>query len=39
MNDTFGITKALKELGLNEINEGSSTGNDCFSSGSVIESC
>ena len=38
MNDTFGITKALKELGLNEINEGSSTGNDCFSSGSVIES-
>ena len=38
MNDTFGITKALKELGLNEINEGSSTGNDCFSSGDVIES-
>ena len=38
MNDTFGITKALKELGLNEINEGSSTGNECFSSGDVIES-
>ena len=38
MNDTFGITKALEELGLNEINEGSSTGNDCFSSGDVIES-
>ena len=38
MNDTFGMTKALKELGLNEINEGSSTGNDCFSTGNVIES-
>ncbi|MBL6872712.1 MAG: aldehyde dehydrogenase family protein [Flavobacteriales bacterium] len=38
MNDTFGITKALKELGLNEINEGSSTGKNCFSNGDVIKS-
>lgn len=38
MNDTFGITKALKELGLNEVNEGSSTGKNCFSNGDVIES-
>ena len=26
MNDTFGMQEALKELGLKEINEGSSTG-------------
>jgi aldehyde dehydrogenase (NAD+) len=38
MNDTFGIQEALKELGLDEINNGSSTGSDCFSSGELLES-
>ena len=38
MNDTFGIQEALKELGLKEINNGSSTGNDCFSSGELLDS-
>jgi aldehyde dehydrogenase (NAD+) len=38
MNDTFGIHEALKELGLEEINNGSSTGSDCFSSGELLES-
>lgn len=38
MNDTFGIQKALKELGLEEINNGSSTGSDCFSNGELLES-
>ena len=38
MNNTFGIQVALKELGLKEINNGSSTGSDCFSSGEVLES-
>ena len=38
MNDTFGIQEALKELGLKEINNGSSTGSDCFSSGKLLES-
>ena len=38
MNDTFGIQQALKELGLKEINNGSSTGSDCFSSGKLLES-
>ena len=38
MNDTFGIQEALKELGLEEINKGSSTGSDCFSSGELLES-
>ena len=38
MNDTFGIQEALKELGLKEINNGSSTGSDCFSSGELLES-
>ncbi len=38
MNDTFGIQEALKELGLEEINSGSSTGSDCFSSGELLES-
>ncbi|MBH83369.1 MAG: aldehyde dehydrogenase family protein [Flavobacteriales bacterium] len=38
MNDTFGIEEALKELGLEEINNGSSTGSDCFSSGELLES-
>ncbi|MHA7863264.1 L-piperidine-6-carboxylate dehydrogenase [Flagellimonas marinaquae] len=34
----FGIEEALKELGLNEINNGTSTGKDWFSNGEVIES-
>lgn len=34
----FGIDKALKELGLQDINEGTSTGNTNFSSGEIIES-
>ncbi len=34
----FGIEEALKELGLNEINNGTSTGNDWFSNGDIIES-
>ena len=38
MNDTFGIQEALKELGLEKINNGSSTGSDCFSSGELLES-
>ena len=38
MNDTFGIQEALKELGIEEINNGSSTGSDCFSSGELLES-
>ena len=38
MNDAFGIQEALKELGLKEINKGSSTGRDCFSSGGLLES-
>ena len=38
MNDTFGIQEALKELGLKEINNGSSTGSDYFSSGELLKS-
>ena len=38
MNDTFGIQVALKNLGLKKINNGSSTGSDCFSSGELLES-
>ena len=34
----FGIQEALKELGLNEINNGTSTGKDWFSNGEIIES-
>tara|TARA_R110002073_G_scaffold279026_1_gene443004 strand:- start:268271 stop:269824 length:1554 start_codon:yes stop_codon:yes gene_type:complete len=34
----FGIHKALKELGVKEINEGTSTGSDHFSNGAVIAS-
>lgn len=34
----FGIKEALKELGLNEINNGTSTGKDWFSNGDIIES-
>ena len=38
MNDTFRIQEALKELGLKEINNGSSTGGDCFSNGKLLKS-
>ena len=38
MNDTFGIQQALKELGLKEINNGSSTGGNYFSSGELLKS-
>ena len=38
MNDTFEIQEALKELGLEKINNGSSTGGDSFSSGELLES-
>ncbi|MEC8273586.1 MAG: aldehyde dehydrogenase family protein [Bacteroidota bacterium] len=38
MNDTFGIQEALRKLGLEKINNGSSTGSDCFSSGELLES-
>lgn len=34
----FGIEKALKELGVKEINEGTSTGSNWFSDGQIIES-
>ncbi|OBX25275.1 aldehyde dehydrogenase (NAD+) [Gelidibacter algens] len=34
----FGIEKALKELGVKDINEGTSTGSKNFSNGEVIES-
>ena len=34
----FGITEALKALGIKEINEGTSTGTTNFSSGEIIES-
>ena len=34
----FGIKEALQELGINEINEGTSTGSNNFSNGEIIES-
>jgi aldehyde dehydrogenase (NAD+) len=34
----FGIKEALKELGLKDINEGTSTGSNNFSNGEIIES-
>ncbi|MEO5788647.1 aldehyde dehydrogenase family protein [Gelidibacter sp.] len=34
----FGIEKALKQLGVKDINEGTSTGSNNFSNGAVIES-
>lgn len=36
--EKFGITQALKDLGINDINNGTSTGRNWFSSGEVIES-
>ncbi len=34
----FGMQEALQQLGLKEINEGTSTGNSWFSNGEIIES-
>jgi aldehyde dehydrogenase (NAD+) len=34
----FGMTEALEILGVKAINEGTSTGNEWFSSGEIIES-
>ena len=34
----FGIEKALKELGVQTINKGTSTGSQWFSNGEIIES-
>ena len=36
--EKFGIKKALKELGIEDINAGTSTGNDFFGRGEIIES-
>lgn len=36
--EEFGIQQALKDLGLNEINNGTSTGKDWFGNGDIIES-
>ena len=34
----FGIEKALKQLGVKDINEGTSTGSNNFSNGNILES-
>ncbi len=36
--EEFGIKQALKDLGLNETNNGTSTGTDWFSNGDILES-
>jgi len=36
--EKFGIKKALKELGIEDVNAGTSTGHDFFGSGEIIES-
>ncbi|CAM4202219.1 L-piperidine-6-carboxylate dehydrogenase [Gillisia limnaea] len=36
--EEFGIKQALKDLGIKDINEGTSTGKDFFGSGDIIES-
>ena len=36
--EQFGMTEALKELGIKDINEGTSTGNRWFSNGALLES-
>jgi aldehyde dehydrogenase (NAD+) len=36
--EKFGIKQALKDLGIKDINEGTSTGKDFFGSGEIIES-
>ena len=38
MTDTFGIQEALAQLGLKEINEGTSTGSNNFSNGDILDS-
>jgi aldehyde dehydrogenase (NAD+) len=38
ITNDFGIEKALKELGVKSINEGTSTGSQWFSNGEIIES-
>ena len=38
MNEIFGMKEALNELGLKTINDGSSTGKNCFSNGEILES-
>lgn len=38
MADTFGIQEALAQLGLKEMNEGTSTGSNNFSTGDILES-
>ncbi|HEY0091139.1 MAG TPA: aldehyde dehydrogenase family protein [Flavobacterium sp.] len=38
MTDQFGIREALKKLGIKDINEGTSTGLNNFSSGEILES-
>ena len=38
MNNAFGIEEALKDLGLKDINDGSSTGLNNFSNGELLES-
>ena len=38
MTDTFGINEALAQLGLKEMNNGTSTGSEKFSNGSILES-
>ncbi len=36
--EKFGIKQALKDLGISDVNEGTSTGKDFFGSGEIIES-
>ena len=36
--DNFGITEALNQLGIKELNEGTSTGSQWFANGNIIES-
>jgi len=36
--DNFGITEALNQLGIKELNEGTSTGSQWFANGDIIES-
>jgi len=38
MNNTFGMKEALIELGIKDVNPGSSTGQHCFSNGTIIKS-
>ena len=38
MTEFNGIEEVLRELGLKKINEGSSTGSNCFSSGDLLDS-